>query len=203
VPAGAFDCYKVELSLHQTFWYSTDAHHYLVKFEAGGVVSELTEVKQQTPGQPVRYADTVLSLSAPPDWMFFVSPTKDNNTKVRLVMLDPGGWATAETRAQSLDSLSPEARKSVRAWAESIIAKDSDARATKVRADSWQERKVAGKSSISFIADFEEANVKKVAYGVCTFGDKDAVLFNLEVPAKDFEDLRPGFDSIVDSYKAR
>ena len=203
VPAGAFDCYKVELSLHQTFWYSTDAHHYLVKFEAGGIVSELTEVKQQTPGQPVSYADTVLSLSAPPDWMFFVSPTKDNNSKVRLVMLDPGGWATAETRAQSLDSLSPEARKSVRAWAESIIAKDSDARATKVRADSWQERKVAGKSGISFIADFEEANVKKVAYGVCTFGDKDAVLFNLEVPAKNFEDLLPGFDSIVDSYKAR
>ena len=26
VPAGTFDCYKVELSMvHQTFWYSTDA----------------------------------------------------------------------------------------------------------------------------------------------------------------------------------
>jgi hypothetical protein len=202
VPAGAFDCYKVELSLHQTFWYSTDAHRYLVKFEAGGVVAELTEVKQQALGQPVRYADAVLSLSAPPDWMFFASPTKDSNTRARLVMLDPGGRAEAETRVQTLDSLNPDARKSARAWAESIIAKDSDARATKVRADSWQERTVAGKSGLSFIADFEEANVKKVAYGVCIFVDKDAVLFNLEVPIRDFEDLRPAFDAIVDSYKA-
>ena len=135
--------------------------------------------------------------------MFFASPTKDGNTKARLVILDPEGRATAEVRAQALDSLNPDARKSVRAWAESIIAKDSDARATKVRPDSWQARTVAGKSGISFITDFEEANVKKVAYGVCTFGDKDAVLFNLEVPVKDFEDLRPGFEAIVDSYKAR
>jgi tetratricopeptide (TPR) repeat protein len=30
-PAGTFDCFKVELSVRQTFWYSTDAHHYLVK----------------------------------------------------------------------------------------------------------------------------------------------------------------------------
>jgi hypothetical protein len=118
-------------------------------------------------------------------------------------MLDPGGRGAAETRAQPLDTLKPDARKSVRAWAESINAKDSDARETKVRADSWQERKVAGKSGISFIADFEEANVKKVAYGVCTFEAKDAVLFNLEVPFKDFEDLKPAFDAIVDSYKAR
>src|SRR5258706_7504215 len=34
VPAGTFECFKVELSIHQTFWYSADAHRYLVKFEA-------------------------------------------------------------------------------------------------------------------------------------------------------------------------
>lgn len=202
VPAGSFECYRVELSLRQTFWYSTDAHRYLVKFEANGVTAELTEVKQQPAGQPVRYMGTAFSLSAPPDWMFFGAPSKSEDSRTRLMILDPEGRATAEARVQTLDSLKPEARKSVRAWAESVIAQDADVRATKVRADSWQERTVAGKPGISFIADFEEADVKKVAYGVCAFGTKDAVLFNLEAPAKDFENLRSSFDGIIDSFKA-
>src|SRR5262249_37302121 len=46
VPAGTFDCFKVNLSLvKQTFWYSIDSHHYVVKFEGGGVVAELSSVK--------------------------------------------------------------------------------------------------------------------------------------------------------------
>jgi hypothetical protein len=49
VPAGTFDCYKIELSLvNQTFWYSTDEHHYLVKFDASGITAELTGVEQRT-----------------------------------------------------------------------------------------------------------------------------------------------------------
>jgi ketosteroid isomerase-like protein len=135
--------------------------------------------------------------------MFYETALKEGTIKDRLVVLDPDGRATAEVRVQALDSLKAEASKSVRAWAEAVVAKDSAARATKVRADSWQERTVAGKPGISFIADFEEANAKKVAYGVCTFGDKDAVLFNLEATGKDLEDLRPAFDGIVDSYKSK
>jgi len=51
VPAGTFDCYKIELSIKQTFWYSADEHRYLVKFEAGGVVAELAAVRQNKSGQ--------------------------------------------------------------------------------------------------------------------------------------------------------
>ena len=65
VPAGTFDCYKVELSpVNQTFWYSTDAHHYLVKFEAGGVAAELTQVTQRKAGAPVHYQDPDVQLLA-------------------------------------------------------------------------------------------------------------------------------------------
>jgi len=203
VPAGTFECFKVELSLRQTFWYSTDAHRYLVKFEAGGIVAELAGVQQSPAGQPARYSDDVLSLSAPPDWMFYPTALKEGAIKDRLVMLDPDARVAAEVRVQTLDSLKPEANKSVRAWAEWIVAKDGLQRATKARADSWQERTVAGKPGVSFIADFEEAGEKKAAYTVCTFGAKDAVLFNLEAAAKDLEELRPLFDSIVDSYQPK
>ena len=70
--AGTFDCCKVELSaVRQTFWYSTDAHHYLVKFEGGGVIGILASVTQRKPGDPVTYQDPAFgfSLAAPADWM--------------------------------------------------------------------------------------------------------------------------------------
>src|SRR6202034_1303067 len=37
VPAGTYQCYKVKQNIGQTYWYSSDPKHYLVKFEAAGV----------------------------------------------------------------------------------------------------------------------------------------------------------------------
>jgi len=51
VPAGTFECFRVKLGLvNQTFWYSTDAHRYLVKFDAGAILAELTGVEQGKTG---------------------------------------------------------------------------------------------------------------------------------------------------------
>src|ERR1019366_271427 len=58
VPAGTFDCFKIELSMvRQTFWHSTDAHPSLVKFEGGGVIGALAAVTQHKAGEPLQYQD--------------------------------------------------------------------------------------------------------------------------------------------------
>ena len=44
VPAGKFDCFKIPLSIGQTFWITDDAHRYLVKFEGGGATGSLARV---------------------------------------------------------------------------------------------------------------------------------------------------------------
>ena len=50
VPAGKFDCHKVLISpLNQTFWFSTNEHRYLVRFDAGGIQALLKGVKTLTP----------------------------------------------------------------------------------------------------------------------------------------------------------
>lgn len=37
VPAGTYECFKIDLDIGpQTYWYSSDPHRYLVKYEAGG-----------------------------------------------------------------------------------------------------------------------------------------------------------------------
>lgn len=63
VPAGTYECYKVKLSLvNQTFWYSTDEHHYLVKFEAGPIAAQLTGVEQRKPGDIAATGDALFDF---------------------------------------------------------------------------------------------------------------------------------------------
>ena len=57
VPAGTFECFKLKPVDGQTYWYSTDAHRYLVKFEANGGVAELSAVRQS------------IGILQPPPWL--------------------------------------------------------------------------------------------------------------------------------------
>jgi tetratricopeptide (TPR) repeat protein len=211
VPAGTFDCYKVELSFvgqSQSFWYSTDAHHYLVQFKAGGVIAVLAAVTQRKAGDPVQYQDPTFgfSLAAPADWLFHRPDTKDEKNKVRVLILDPDGTATTVVSVGNRKLLSPEAQQSLRAWAEKEIAQGEGRESLKelqIRPDSWKDRTVAGKPGLSLIGDYVEADEKKIGYVVFTLGNTNAAMFGLLARAKDFEAFRPKFEAIVDSYKEK
>jgi hypothetical protein len=209
VPAGTFDCYKVELSMvHQTFWYSTDAHHYLVKFEGGGVLGVLANVVQRKAGEPVPYLDPAFnfSLAAPADWVFFRSDVTDDKGKAKVVILDPDAVATAVVNVGSRKLLWPEVQNSVRAWAEKEISDGEGSKILKeftIRPDTWKERTVAGKPAVSVVGDFVEGKDKKVGYAIFTFGQTTAISFVLLADAKDFEGLQSKFEGIVDSYKEK
>jgi hypothetical protein len=209
VPAGTFDCFKVELStVRQSFWYSTDAHHYLVKFEGGGAIGVLTAVAQHKAGEPLQYQDPVFgfSLAAPADWLFHRADNRDNKERARVVVLDPNIIGTSIVSVGSRKVLWPEAQDSLRAWADKEIAEGEGSKSLKelqIRPDSWKDRTVAGKPGLSLIGDFVEGSEKKVGYAVFTFGDKNAATFVLLCQAKDFESFRPKFEAIVDSYKEK
>lgn len=205
-PAGAFDCYKVELGLmgtKQTFWYSVDSHRYLVKFEAGGLVAELTSVSQHRPGEAISYQAPTFSVSAPGDWLFFRPDSKSGKAKALLYVMAPNGEGYGEVWVKPLDKLAPAAQESPRAFTDAFLAERADENDLKVRAGSWEGRSVAGQPGASFIADFTEADQKKVAYGVSSFGTSNAVQFVLQVPAGDFETLRPQFETVINSFKWR
>src|ERR1019366_794364 len=209
VPAGTFDCYKVELSIvRQTFWYSTDAHHYFVKFEGGGVIGVLAAVTQRKADEPLQYRDPAFgfSLTAPGDWMFHRADSKDDKTKAKVMLLDPDGIATSIVQVGSRTNLWPEAQKSLRAWAEKEIADGEGSKTLKeltIRPDGWKDRTVAGKPGLSLIGDFVEGDEKKIGYAVFTFGNTNAATFVLLAGAKDFEAFQPKFEALVDSYKEK
>jgi hypothetical protein len=203
VPAGTFDCYKVELNIRQTFWYSTDPHRYLVKFEANGVTVELAAIRQRKPGELSAYHDTAFnySVTAPPDWVF--SPLdKQEKGSSAVVILDPEAAALCSIKAISLDKLKPAEKKSARDWANQLIADHSDEKDFKVRADSWKERQVDGHTGIAFIADFIEGKENKVCYAVCLFEPQTAVYLDMVAAADQFDLLKQGFEAILSSYKS-
>lgn len=206
-PAGTFDSYKVELSpVGQTFWWSTDEHHYLVKFEAGGVIAELSQVSQHKAGEPVQYRDAKygFSLTAPADWVFFRADSMDEKDGERVLVLDPEAVATTVMNIGSRAVYGPKAGQSLREWAEKDVVGGEAVKtlkALKIRPESWKEQTAAGLPAMSVLGDLEEGKEKKVGYAVFMTGKVNSVVFTLIVPEKDFEVSRPEFEAIVDSYK--
>lgn len=206
-PAGSFECYQVELSpVGQTFWWSADAHRYLVKFQAGGVTAELSEVVQRKAGEPVPYRDPEygFSLTAPADWVFFRSEAKDDDKASRLVVLDPEAVATTLVNVGSRKGQGPKVEQSLRQWAEKEVIEGELLKLIKaftVRPDSWKGRTVGGSPALGMIADLEEGKEKKVACAVFAPGETNTAVFALVAPAKSFEACRARFEAIVDSYK--
>jgi hypothetical protein len=206
VPAGEFDCFKVELSIAQTFWYSADAHRYLVKLEAGSAVAELAEVRRRKPGEREAFEDSKLgfSLAAPEDWMFFRREDRDTKNKTEVMILDAEATALSRLAVETRDTLNSAAKQSSRAWAEVEI--EDFARQLKdfqVRADSWKERTIAGKAGISFVADCTEGKSRQLIYATYALGDPACVVFVVKLDPQDFDAFKPKIDAVIDSYKTK
>lgn len=82
VPAGTYECYRVEFGPKQTAWFSTDSHRYLVKFAdtrttvidgktvGGDMRVELSAVARASEHAVYRDAALGVSLTAPAGWRF-------------------------------------------------------------------------------------------------------------------------------------
>jgi serine/threonine protein kinase len=203
VKAGTFDCFRVELSINQTYWYTTNAQHYLVKFEAGLTVGELSAVRQRKLGETAKHQDASLgfSVTTPTDWILFRTETEDKR-QTRLMIADAEAQGVIFLQVRSLDSLPAEQKQSLRHWGETEI-KENYATLLEdfqLRLDSWKDCLVAGRNGVSVVGDFVTGTERKVASAVFTFGRTTAAAFVLTIAARDYEAFKPKFDRLVDSY---
>ena len=106
VPAGTYECFKVEVSPNITYWYSTDSHRYAVKFAENGaaVVGELAAINLCRAGEPVRYQapEFGFCLTAPADWVFDRYP--GGQTKALMDLATQAGVLNAD-QARLLSAL--------------------------------------------------------------------------------------------------
>jgi len=201
VPAGKFNCVKVHLSLvNQDFWFSDDAHRYVVKFEAGPVIARLTSVVQRTRGEPVAFQDKELGIQfvAPPGWVVWRAMHGQPEGQVLIRTLDPDADTDdGGMRLFLTDSLSEMARQSSRAWAQEQVAKYK----YKVRAESWKDITIDGRQAVSCVADYTEGGKAHVQFLAYVLGPKYSELFVITSAPDKFDALKTQFDSIVASYR--
>ncbi len=202
VPAGTFECYKAELSIHQTLWFSTDSNRYVVKFEGGGVVGELSEIAVRKSNEPIFYEDKAFgfSLTAPAGWFFHNHDTQDM-TNVRVVqLLDPEmaviGRMEVKKPPQGEEMWSPRSKAEERISKAKKVFKEYAH-----HEDSWSDRKVSGQQAVSFTADYKQGDQSMIQYRILVAGKKMGTEFIFSAPAGQFEDYRGTFDVIAESYK--
>jgi hypothetical protein len=101
------------------------------------------------------------------------------------------------------DSLTAEEQKSSKAWAESE-AKNSIMKLganSRVRPDSWKDYTVAGRSGVSFVADYTVNGKAKTIFALDVIGSKNSERFVLICPPDKFDSLMKQFDTIIASYQ--
>ena len=206
VPAGKFDCFKVHLGLvNQDFWFSDDAHRYLVKFEAGPVTAQLVSITQRKPGEAVQFRDNELGISftAPADWVIWRAKNGQPEKQELIRMLDPeADTDDAGVRLFASDSLSAGAQtiQSARAWAEQDLQKNKN---VKVRPDSWKTYTIDGRQGVGCIVEYAEHGKPRVQFLVHVLGPKNSELFVLTCAPEKFDALKTAFDSILASYRTK
>jgi hypothetical protein len=202
VPAGKFDCFVVHLGLvNQTFWFSADAHRYLVKFEAGPVTAQLTSITQRKSGEAVVFRDDELGISftAPADWVVWRARNGQPAKQELIRTLDPSAdTADGGMRLFATDSLSDTAQKSARAWTEEDLVKNKN---VKVRPDSWKNYTIDGRTGVAYTADYNEGGKPLVQFLVRVLGPKESELFVITSAPEKFDALKAQFDSILTSYR--
>jgi hypothetical protein len=203
VKAGKFDCFKLQLSIGQTFWYSADARRLLVKFEAGGALAELAEVLQRKPGEPAQFQDDDLGVTfqTPADWYFHRHA--DGKSKAQIVdLLDPeGDIDDMSLKLEPVSALPAADKASPRAWLDSsnteLCSAMTDA---KVDPASWKNVALDGRPAVSCIVNFTDQKKAMVMYTVATFGKTTAERFTMLVEHDKLATFKPTFDAIVGSF---
>ncbi|HEV7925207.1 MAG TPA: tetratricopeptide repeat protein [Verrucomicrobiae bacterium] len=205
VAAGTYSCFKVALSIAQTFWISADPKHYVVKFEAGGAVGELASVTLRTPGERAAYTDAAFgfSLSAPAGWSFDNSEL-DKKDRTAVSIIDPQGVANSEMSVLMKSSIKNGETNSVRTAMETGLADQAKMfKDFKTRGDSWRDLTLAGFPAVSVVSDYVSGKEAMVSYHVLSFDSTNSVRFDVFARAADFEAFQPKIDEVISSYKAK
>ncbi|MGD9635047.1 MAG: tetratricopeptide repeat protein [Pirellulales bacterium] len=202
VPAGTYECYKLDLSVGQTFWVSTDEHRYVVRFAAGGVTADLAKVWQAEPGKGETVAGDGFSLTLPEGWLSYNTSNPNSSGETELQLLDPRANVNAEVAVRPKSKLKGDQASSTKAWTESFI---DDIK--KVYGDfavdeaGLVETKVDGHGATQIVAEFTEGAKKMRVLGVAVIGDHSAATLRFTTEAAKFDGERGAFDKIIEGFK--
>ena len=193
VPAGKFECFKVELSVGQTFWFSTGAKREIVRFAGGGVESELVEVRKADSKSTTIGGDK-FSMTLPLGWYGFDS---DDVT----FLLDPDNSMRSQIAQVAIEEAikkakSPEAGlkskiDKIKKAHKNVTAKESDIKTLSI----------AGHKAAMLDYEFDDDKAPKHVRILSVFGSKTALEFIFKMSADQKDKQLPEIQKLIDSLK--
>jgi len=204
---GAFDCFKMELNIGQTFWIADDASRYLVRFEAGGITADLTQVEHFQPDESFALNGDQFSLTLPGRWAAYV-PSSDPNSDTEdgdqdIYLLDRQSNAQGQLRIVAKDSLDDE-HAALRVWAESSFEKIcKSVKEFQVRGEGVSIIENEGLEVATVVFDFTQKKKAMTGYTVALFGEKSAATMKFLLPADQYESLRSELEELVRALRVK
>jgi hypothetical protein len=207
-PLGEFECWKTDLKvvsgggvgLDHTLYFSADAHRYLVKYDTGAAVMELTSAgKMAAEGAFHGYRDASLgvAIQTPADWTWIENPVPNFKKRIQFTAGSEGG-----VEASFIVNPLSGGPLSVRQVAEGDVAVLKQYfKAYTVREASWRERTLAGMPAAAYAADYTYDGKAKVEYRTYLLSGPTVYWFVFRVPKDRFEALRTTFDGVVEGFR--
>jgi hypothetical protein len=200
-PAGEFRAHRVEVDSGMTYWISTDASRYPVKFEMGDAMTgQLAAIRR---AEATAYHNDKLgfSLQVPAGWTaveFKLDP------KPVLQLVDSDSLAVVALTVEPAKSDAAPAAATMRAEANKKAAGLNYPTQT-ARVDSWQDRQIGGHPAVSWIADGSDLFTKSpcVLYTVWVRSAASHAELTARIHPKEFEALRQRIDDILNTLILR
>jgi hypothetical protein len=199
VPAGEFDCFKLEVPLvGQTFYLSSGPRREVVKIEAQAVSIELLETSQRRPDEALSFTDPDLGFSfeLPGGWYTYRFDKSDPADVVSVQLLDPEAHLRGRVEAFPLaeqDDNSPRAAAN-----RSIEYNKKHIANLEVRDKSWAERAIGGQPATSWVSDYENDGKQVTRHETVIIGETHLLKITFVTPLDRFDGLRATFDEIVE-----
>ena len=204
VPAGSFECYRLELSIGQTFWISTDESRYLVQFRAGGVTAGLMQVRQPAEFQAsTNVEDSRYSLTLPPDWFAYKPSGQAEDASPTTALLDPSGIANTRIEIGPLEPIQ-EKHATPEAWLKASLEQYRERMQDfKLVEPGVETTTVGGRPAATATVTFVEGNKPMTARRMTIFGETSAANLRFAVETARLAEWEPQFAEILQTLEVK
>lgn len=197
-PAGTFDCFRLETNIAQTFWITDTPERYLARFEAEGVVSELSSIDLGGP-QRVENSELGFAVTVPEGWISFFSATQNERNSAILHLVAPElGFAMLRVKKKEL--LNDRVRGSVQDWADSRLKNFRNSFKNVVLSDEGiEDTTLAGMAAVKCKFQYEMSKRPMDAATALAMSDTLAVDIGMFSPTEKTDDNSLAFSQIMSS----
>jgi hypothetical protein len=207
VPAGTFDCFKVELTvfangikaLQHNVWVSADKNKYMVKYDSGQTIMELSHIGFTT-NAPNETIQEGVSFKLPAGWYSMINQ-REGGYKFSIQIISPQieNWAVlTAAEGEGLSSLFSSPKQA--AQGDIGVLKGFFKNYT-VRENSWKDLTIDATPAASYEADYEDNNIAMVEYRTYILGKSTIYWFVFRVEKNKFDEIKAELDSIINSFR--